>query len=143
MSGTEPTSLRLSSMVVRAASLALGLLALASVTVGCDNGAEPPPRESGGGAPTEVVRGEELARQSCTACHGQDFEGIGGLGTSLQDNVFIQEHTDDQLVAFIKEGRANDAPDNETGISMPPYGGNTQLTDDGLSDIVVFLRTLQ
>ena len=143
MSGTETGARRSRGMVARTASLTLGLVALASVTVGCDNGAEPPPRDPGAGASTEAVRGEELAGQSCSACHGQDFEGVSGLGTSLHDNVFIQEHTDDQLVVFIKEGRANDAPDNETGISMPPYGGNTQLTDDDLADIVAFLRTLQ
>ena len=74
---------------------------------------------------------------------GGDFRGVSGLGTSLRDNTFIQDQTDDGLVAFIKEGRANDAPDNESGVAMPPYGGNTRLTDEDLSDIVAFLRTLE
>jgi len=68
---------------------------------------------------------------------------VPGFGASFYGNTFIQNHTDDELVEFIKEGRANDAPDNESGIAMPPYGGNTRLTDEDLSDIVAFLRTLQ
>ena len=143
MRGTEPVTQRSRTVGPRAASLMLGLAVLASVAVGCDSGAEPPPRDPGGGAPTAVAHGEELTSQSCSSCHGQDFNGVSGLGTSFYDNTFIRNHTDDQLVAFIKEGRANDAPDNESGIAMPPYGGTTRLTDDDLSDIVAFLRTLQ
>ena len=128
----------------RLVSLLAGLVVLTVVTAGCGNGsAELPTRAPGGGAPAEVVNGKELAGQSCSACHGNDFKGVSGLGTSFHDNSFIQGIADDELVAFIKEGRANDAPDNESGIAMPPYGGNTNLTDDDLSDIVAFLRTLQ
>jgi cytochrome c5 len=143
MTGTEGNTRRSRAMGGRLALLLLGLAVLALVAVGCDGGAEPPPRSPGGGAPTEVAHGEELASQSCSTCHGQDFTGVPGLGASFYDNTFIQDHTDDELVVFIKEGRANDAPDNETGIAMPPYGGNTRLADDDLSDIVSFLRTLQ
>ena len=143
MTGTEANTRRSRAMDGRLTSLVLGLVMLAFVAVGCDGGAEPPPRASGGDAPAEVAHGEELVSQSCSACHGQDFTGTPGLGASFYDNTFIQDHTDDELVVFIKEGRANDAPDNETGIAMPPYGGNTRLTDDDLSDIVSFLRTLQ
>ena len=143
MTGTEANTRRSRSMGGRLASLLLGLVVLALVAVGCDGGAEPPSRAPGGDTPTEVAHGEELASQSCSGCHGQDFTGTPGLGASFNDNTFIQDHTDDELVVFIKEGRANDASDNETGIAMPPYGGNTRLTDDDLSDIVSFLRTLQ
>ncbi len=68
---------------------------------------------------------------------------MSGLGTSFVDNGYIQEHTDAEVAAFIKEGRLNDAPDNVTGVAMPPYGGNTRLTDDDLAAIAAFLRTLQ
>ena len=143
MTGTEANTRRSRAMGGRLASLSLGLVVLALVVGGCDGGEEPPPRAPGGDAPAEVARGEELASQSCSACHGQDFTGTPGLGASFYGNPFIQDQTEAELVEFIKEGRANDAPDNETGIAMPPYGGNTRLTDDDLSDIVSFLRTLQ
>ncbi|MEA2024714.1 MAG: cytochrome c [Actinomycetota bacterium] len=87
--------------------------------------------------------GQQLAGESCSSCHGQSFEGVKNLGPALADNHFIRDHTDDELIDFIKEGRSKDDADNETGIAMPAYGGNPRLTDDDLADIVVFLRTLQ
>jgi len=90
-----------------------------------------------------VAHGQQITGESCSACHGTDFNGVSGLGPSFFDNEFIQSQSDPDLVAFIKEGRPNNAPDNETGVAMPPFGGNPRLTDEDLSDIVVFLRTLQ
>ena len=144
MTEPEATTHRRRATTRRLASLILGLVVLTLATVGCDGGsAELPTRAPGGGAPSEVARGEELAGQSCSACHGQDFQGVGGLGTSFYDNMFIQGQTNDEIVVFIKEGRPNDAPDNTTGVAMPPYGGNTRLTDEDLADIAAFLRSLQ
>ncbi|MEN8114798.1 MAG: cytochrome c [Actinomycetota bacterium] len=88
-------------------------------------------------------RGEQLATESCSSCHGQNFEGVDKLGPALRDNAYIQDHTDEELVAFIKEGRLREAEDNTSGIAMPAYGGNTRLTDEDLAEIVSFLRTLQ
>ncbi len=125
-------------------SLAAAVVALAVVGAGC-GGAESAPRDSNGGAEisAEAAAGKELAGQFCSSCHGQDFEGVSGLGTSFYDNAFIKDHADVELVSFIKEGRPADAANNETGVAMPPYGGNPRLTDEQLSDIEVFLRTLQ
>lgn len=144
MAGIDTASRHARSGGGRTISLLFGLALLGLVVAGCGGGsAELPTRAPSGVAPPEVVHGEELAGRSCSACHGGDFTGVSGLGTSLHDNTFIQDHSDDELVAFIKEGRASDAPDNESGIAMPPSGGNTRLTDGDLSDIVAFLRTLQ
>lgn len=144
MTGIEAATQRRGAKPARPASLLFGLVVLAVVAVGCDGGsAELPTRAPGGEAPSGVARGEELASQSCSACHGQDFRGVSGLGVSFYDNTYIQDHTDDEVVVFIKQGRASDAPDNQSGIAMPPYGGNTRLTDDEVADIVAFLRTLQ
>ena len=144
MTGTDAATHRFCIGGARLASLLVGLALLALAAGGCGGGsAELPTRAPVDGASPEVVHGEELVSQSCAACHGQDFKGVPGLGASFHGSTFIQNHTDDELVEFIKEGRANDAPDNESGIAMPPYGGNTRLTDEDLSDIVAFLRTLQ
>lgn len=88
-------------------------------------------------------RGAQLATESCSSCHGQSFEGVDKLGPALRDNGFVRDHSDAELVAFIKEGRPREADDNRTGVAMPPYGGNTRLTDEDLVEIVAFLRTLQ
>ena len=143
MSGSESTTTHRAAGTWRRASILVGLVVLALVLAGCGGGSGNPRRDPAPDASPEVIRGQELVDQSCTACHGQNYEGVSGLGASFVDDSFIQEHTDAQLVAFIKEGRLGDAPDNKSGVAMPPYGGNPRLTDDDLADIVAFLRTLQ
>lgn len=126
----------------RRSSILAGLVVIAVVLVAC-GGSGSPSRDPAPDAPTEAIHGQELVDQSCTACHGQNYEGVSGLGASFIDNAFIQDHSDAELVAFIKEGRLGDAPDNDSGVAMPPYGGNPRLTDSDLADIAAFLRTLQ
>jgi disulfide bond formation protein DsbB len=46
------------------------------------------------------------------------------------------------LVEFLNTGRPAEHPDNESGITMPPKGGNPSLSDDDLADIAAYLRTL-
>ncbi len=131
--GRTGTVRALSTMVV-ALSIALG-----AAGCGSDSAAVTTTAVAG----TPLAHGQQLAGQSCSSCHGQDFEGVKSLGPALTDNDFIQDHTDDEITDFIKEGRSKDDPDSETGIAMPPYGGNPRLTDDDLADIVLFLRTLK
>lgn len=131
--GRTGTVRALSTMVV-ALSIALG-----AAGCGSDSAAVTTTAVAG----TPLAHGQQLAGQSCSSCHGQDFEGVKSLGPALTDNDFIQDHTDDELIDFIKEGRSKDDPDSETGIAMPPYGGNPRLTDDDLADIVLFMRTLK
>ena len=33
-------------------------------------------------------------------------------------------------------------PDNTSGVEMPPKGGNPGLTDEQLTDIIAYIRTL-
>ena len=80
---------------------------------------------------------------TCAGCHGAGGEGTEGVGVALAQNEFIQSHSDNELVAYIKEGRAADAPDNRSGIAMPPWGGNLFLNEQQLHHIVAFLRTLE
>jgi glucose/arabinose dehydrogenase len=47
------------------------------------------------------------------------------------------------MLEFLQVGRAHDALDNESGILMPARGGNPNLTDDDLLDIIAYLRTLE
>jgi mono/diheme cytochrome c family protein len=128
-----------------AAVLVLSVLVLAVaaalVAAGCSSDSVSVTTTAAPGTPT--AHGQQLAGQSCSSCHGQSFEGVKNLGPALADNSFIRDHTEDELVDFIKHGRTKDAQDNETGLAMPPYGGNPRLTDEDLADIVLFLRTLQ
>jgi len=80
---------------------------------------------------------------TCAGCHGASGEGVLGLGVSLTNSEFVKSHSDSELVAFIKAGRAADDPENKTGNIMPAWGGNPSLTEADLHDLVAFLRTLQ
>ena len=116
-------------------------VAMVLVAAGCGDDSVDVTTTAAAGTP--VARGQQLAGESCSSCHGQSFEGVKSLGPALTDNGFIRDHTGGELIDFIKEGRSKDAPDNETDLAMPPYGGNPRLTDDDLADIVLFLRTMQ
>jgi disulfide bond formation protein DsbB len=87
--------------------------------------------------------GQELFQQTCAVCHGANAEGVQGLGKNLNANEFVQSKSDEELVAFLVEGRAADHPDNTQGVAMPPKGGNPMLTEDDLQQIVTHLRSLQ
>lgn len=87
--------------------------------------------------------GADLYKSSCAACHGPDARGIPNLGKDLVDSEFCKSQTDDQMIEFLKKGRAADDPANTTKVAMPPKGGNPALKDDDLRAIVTYLRTLR
>lgn len=94
------------------------------------------------GAGDPVVLGEQIYQRTCTACHGFDAKGIQGLGKTLVGSVFIDGLTDDELAAFIAQGRDVTDPQNTTGVAMPPRGGNPALTDEDLAHVVAYIRSL-
>lgn len=87
--------------------------------------------------------GEQHFSEVCAACHGPGGEGIEGLGKDLTTSEFVAGLSDEELLAFIQEGRPVDDPDNTTGVAMPPRGGNPDFSDDQLLDIIAHIRTLQ
>ena len=91
----------------------------------------------------DPAKGEQLFKQYCSACHGQDAKGIEGVGTSLVNNEFVKARNVQELVEFVNEGRPANHPDNKTGIPMPPKGGFDFLTDEEITDIVAYLKTLE
>lgn len=93
-------------------------------------------------APPDAGHGQELFGNTCTACHGSDARGIAGLGKDLTESTFADDLTDAELVTFIIEGRPAGDPLNTTGVDMLPRGGNSDLSDQDLFDIVAYLRTL-
>ncbi len=93
--------------------------------------------------PEVLAEGEGFYNQTCFACHGPDATGIENLGKDLTTSEFFAESSDQELVAYVKEGRAIDDPLNTTGIEMPPKGGFDFLTDDNIHSIIAYLRGLQ
>jgi cytochrome c5 len=130
-------------MSVRSLARVLITLACAGTLAGCP--AEGPSAAQPAPAPAPAAAGPDgatLFLRTCSACHGEGGEGVESLGKDMTSSAFIRGKTDAELVAFLKEGRAADHPDNTTMVPMPPYGGNTSLTDDDLQAIVVHMRTL-
>lgn len=124
-------------MTVRRLLRGLGALAIAAALLGC-------PAEEGEEAPGSeaLTRGGELYQTNCSVCHGADARGVPGLGKNLTTSEFVAERSIDEMVAFLKEGRAADHPLNTTGVLMPPKAGNPTLTDEQLADIAAFVKSL-
>lgn len=105
--------------------------------------------EEANGGEAEVVSagdpaaGEELYNQVCIACHGPGGEGIEGLGKPFTTSEFVHGQSDEELLAFVKQGRPISDPANTTGVDMPPKGGNPALTDEQILDIIAYIRTLE
>ncbi len=60
----------------------------------------------------------------------------------MTTSEFINQRSDQEMVEFIKQGRAADDPLNTTGIAMPPKGLNPALSDEDILAIVKFIRSL-
>ncbi len=90
----------------------------------------------------DAANGEEIYSSTCSSCHGADARGLEGLGKDLHNNEFVDGLNDDELVAFLEEGRPAGDPANEAGVDMPPKGGNPSLTEQDLYDVAAYLRTL-
>ena len=92
-------------------------------------------------APNVELSGEQLYQTSCANCHGTDRQGVTDLGNAIYNTAFVTERDDATLLAFIRVGRAKDAPDNISGLTMPPSGGRPELTDAEMLKIIQYLRT--
>lgn len=93
--------------------------------------------------PGDPLAGAPVYRGVCATCHGADLGGVEGLGGPLLPSSFITEQSNDDLVAFIIEGRPIDHPDNITGVAMLPRGGNPSLSDQDIANIVAYIKAQQ
>lgn len=128
------------------ATFGFGLLL---VGTGCDNTesvAKPAPTTVTKVVSTtsaDALDGQRWYNQACAACHGFTGQGMPRQGPTLRLSAFVSGHTDDELVDFIKAGRAATDPASLMKLQMPPKGTNPGLTDAQLRQIVIFIRQLQ
>jgi mono/diheme cytochrome c family protein len=107
----------------------------------CGGGAAQTPGQ--GDYPPEMIEaGRTLFGQTCYACHGPDGRGLPNLGKDLTTSAFVAERSDEELLAYVKQGRPADDPMNTTGIAMPPKGGFDYLTDEDILKIIAFVRSI-
>ncbi len=98
----------------------------------------------GGGSVADpgVAAGKAIFGRICATCHGKDAKGLPKLGKNLLANEFTASLSDQELIDFMKTGRPATHPLNETGVDMPPKGGDPSISDEDLANVVAFLRTL-
>jgi len=89
-----------------------------------------------------VSQGWDIFRGSCMSCHSLSTTGSNAIGKKLTDNAFLKQVSDEQLLTFLKVGRAANDPANVTGYAMPARGGNSNLTDDELRSVIAYMREL-
>ncbi|HQY87024.1 MAG TPA: c-type cytochrome, partial [Tepidisphaeraceae bacterium] len=97
------------------------------------------------GSPLDMARvaaGHRLYMASCAACHGADARGVEKFGKNLRMGLAYNS-TDESLQQLIIRGRQPGEPGHTTNIPMPPRGGRDDFGDSEISDIVVYLRSLQ
>lgn len=92
--------------------------------------------------PAKAKAGENNYQTTCSACHGFNAMGIPGLGKALIGIAFVNDQTDDQLLAFLQKGRDVTDPLNTTGVMMPARGGNPTFGDDKLVEVIAYIRSL-
>lgn len=92
--------------------------------------------------PAAAKAGKITFMMVCAACHGPKATGIKGLGKPLVGSVFFNSHTDAELLAFLQKGRPVNDPLNTTGVMMPARGGRPSLTDNDLSNVIAYIRSL-
>jgi len=121
----------------------LAVIALALVLAACSGGEEEADTTGTSSESTgEVVAGETLFQGRCASCHGEDAKGLPNLGKDMTTSAFIKSLSDNELLAFIKKGRSVSDPENTTGVDMPAKGGNPDLDDGELLDVIAFIRTV-
>ena len=132
------------------AMLAALVMVLALAACGGGGGAEetgggdavPPPAEQEVASAGDPEAGKQQFDMVCIACHGPGGVGVEGLGKPFTTSEFLLTVTDQELLEFVKTGRPVGHPDNTTGVDMPPKGGNPAMTDEQLTDIIAYIRTL-
>jgi disulfide bond formation protein DsbB len=127
-------------------ALVVGVVAL--VVAACGGGRTAPTVAGGGGDgggggdAVAIAAGKTLYDASCVACHAAGGVGVDGLGKPLVGSEFVAGLDDPGLVQFLIVGRDTSDPLNTSGIAMPAKGGNPSLTDDDLTNIVAYLRSI-
>jgi len=91
----------------------------------------------------DLEAGKRVFTSVCITCHGPDGRGIPKTGADLVHSKFVREHTDEELVAYVKRGRRVTDPENIMGLEMPPKGGAPYLDDEAIRNVVAYVRSLQ
>ncbi len=90
-------------------------------------------------AAAETAASSVVFGANCVACHGPDARGVQGLGVNLMESKLVADSSPADLIAFLKAGRAADAPDNVTKVPMPSFAW---MSDADLAEVTAYLQSL-
>ena len=87
-------------------------------------------------AEDDVINGGVVYEGTCIACHGESGKGeIPGVADFTSKKGPLTK-TDDELFDHILNGFQSDNSDME----MPALGGNEELSEQDITDVIVYLR---
>ena len=81
-------------------------------------------------------QGENLYMQNCMVCHADDGSGAMPGVLDLEENRAWSLIDDETLLTRLKQGIQKPG----ASISMPAKGGNPNLTDKDLKEIIRYMR---
>lgn len=91
---------------------------------------------SGSVGADELSRGKAVYEQTCIACHGSNGKSsIPGVANLAQKGGPLSK-SDAELLSSIKDGLQRPG----AVMTMPPKGGNPNLTDQDVSAVLLYLR---
>ncbi len=91
---------------------------------------------NGWAAPRDLANGQELYEETCIACHGDTGKGTMPGVPDFTSPKGPLKKGNSQLLESIQNGVDRPGAD----IAMPPMGGNPDLTEDDLRDILSYIR---
>jgi len=83
-----------------------------------------------------ATQGEKLYMQNCMVCHADDGSGAMPGVSDLTENKVWTTIDERSLLAKLKKGIQREG----ASVSMPAKGGNPDLTDKDLNEIINYMR---
>jgi len=80
---------------------------------------------------------QNLYAQNCMVCHGDDGSGAMPGVSDLTENLDWSRMNELKLVKRLKQGIQSPG----ATVSMPPKGGNPDLSNDDLKALIHYMRT--
>ncbi len=80
--------------------------------------------------------GEVIYQQTCIACHSANGKGVIPGTPDLTDTEGVLAKSDEELIANIINGYQTPG----SPMAMPPKGGNPNLSEQDIRDVVEYMR---
>jgi len=81
-------------------------------------------------------KGEKLFLQNCAVCHAADGGGAMPGVPDFTGSPIWSKQSDKELLVRVKQGIQTPG----AAIAMPPKGGNANLSDNELMEIISYMR---